>query len=218
MNKFHLPNKTIFHGVSGNPNGYSYEQARSLTSQKSKIDHLRLRLESYYISGLNNVNHPFLASILTCVGVEVLGQVMLGTDSNGESIQQNTIEIYKFLDPILSDPLTQKFKDEYNQRRAYPLIPTNNQFTSSFTCYAFVLRKGLRNSFTHNYRSMGVKLQHDLKVTVKVNERTGMLIVNPTLYRNAFKDLFNTMFDDIQNGNNQTNLQNALDYFDIIIA
>jgi len=56
MNKFHLPNKTIFHGVSGNPNGYSYEQARSLTSQKSKIDHLRLRLESYYISGLNNVN------------------------------------------------------------------------------------------------------------------------------------------------------------------
>ena len=94
-----------------------------------------------------------MIAIITCLGIEVLGQVIFGYDQKGESIQAYTILVYQMLDQKLNDALSEKFKTNYARNREINLNDAN-----SYTNYAHVLRKGLRNAFTHNYRSLGVFL------------------------------------------------------------
>jgi hypothetical protein len=86
-NFYHNPDDTVFHGSSEYPDGYLFSYARALTTENEKILKLKERLNGYYVNGLASVEHPFMTAILTCVGLEVLGQVFLGFDSEGKTIE-----------------------------------------------------------------------------------------------------------------------------------
>ena len=90
---YHYQDDTIFHGVAGNPKGFSFADCRALTDDNEKLKRLQERLTGFYISGLTGISHPFTTAILTCVGIEVLGQVILGFDSKGHTVDSHTIQV-----------------------------------------------------------------------------------------------------------------------------
>ena len=214
-NFLHLPDSTIFHGVPGNPNGYSFGEARTLVDDDEKLKRLKERLDGYYINGLKEIDHPFIKAIMTCVGLEVLGQVVLGFDLKGESIEDLTIGIYEMLDPSLSQPLTNKFKDNYNKNRN--VLGEAKDFAGSFTSYARVVRKGLRNSFTHNYRSLGIFLSDSQNNILEIVEDEGIIIINPEIFKQKYIDCYELCYSELIL-NQQTNYRSkALNYFHLLI-
>jgi hypothetical protein len=212
---FHLPDTTIFHGVPNLPQGYTFGECRALVDDEEKLRHLKERLTGYYVNGLIGVGHPFIAAIMTCVGLEVLGQVIFGFDSKGESIQTNTILIYEMLDSSLSQALSAKFKNNYNRNRN--IAGVTNDLTSSFASYAHVIRKGLRNSFTHNYRSLGVFLDDAQSIYLIINEDEGYVVLNPDVFKKSFVDCYEKCFAEIISGNNPGYRKEALKYFDLLL-
>ncbi|HEY2583613.1 MAG TPA: hypothetical protein VGI43_17505 [Mucilaginibacter sp.] len=212
-NFYHYPDDTVFHGSSEYPDGYLFSYARALTTENEKILKLKERLNGYYVNGLASVEHPFMTAILTCVGLEVLGQVFLGFDSEGKTIQSNTILIYEMLDQQLQQPLSTTFKSNYNLNRN-PQGQTTD-YTISFSSYAHILRKGLRNSFTHNYRSLGVFLGEGEIIDVHENE--GFMVVNPTLFKQQFNACYENCFSQAISNSIPSYRQNALRYFELLI-
>lgn len=214
-NFFHYPDSTIFHGISENPNGFSFADSRALTDDSEKISKLKRRLADYYLNGLNEMTNPFTIAILTCVGIEVLGQVVLGFNADGETIENNTVKIYELLDPKMCDALSDDFKINYNLKRNLP--GQNNDKTSSFTSYARVVRKGLRNAFTHTYRSLGVVLSDSLPSVMQVRDNDGLIIINPYQFRQRFIETYESCFEAAITSSNTDYRSNALKYFDLLI-
>ncbi len=206
---FHTPDETYFYG------SYTFKEARILTDDNEKIEHLKTRFESYYVNGLMECTNPFTISILTCVGIEVLGQVLLGVDINGESIQANTILIYQMLSPELSKPLSSKFVTNYNLKRN--VSGQSYNYANSFPSYANVLRKGLRNAFTHSYRPLGVFLDSGKQDLMVINEDEGYLAIDFDIFRKNFIICFNDSFSEILSNKNLIYKANALRYFDLLI-
>jgi hypothetical protein len=212
---YHYPDDTIFHGIEGNPKGFSFADCRLLTDDNQKIEKLKKRLDTYYINGLTDLNHPFTIAILTCVGIEVLGQVMLGFDNKGQTIESKTIQVYEMLDPKVAGQLSPTFKTSYNNNRNIP--GQNIIFTDTFTSYAHIIRKGLRNSFTHTYRSLGVVLSDSLQEMMLVDENKGHIIINPYIFRQKYVDLYNKCFNNSLSNTVATYRQNALLYLDLLL-
>jgi len=115
-NFFHYPDDTIFHGTD-TAQGYTFKEARALTDDDEKIFKLKTRLSGYYINGLLSIPHSFMIAIMTCVGIEVLGQVVLGYQDSGKTMKKNTIDIYKMLDQTLNNTLSNNFKTNYDKNR-----------------------------------------------------------------------------------------------------
>lgn len=212
---YHYPDDTIFHGIEGNSIGFSFGDCRALIDDNQKIEKLKKRLDTYYINGLQDMNHPFTTAILTCVGLEVLGQVMLGFDNKGQTIENNTIKVYEMLDQKVAAQLSASFATNYNNNRNVTGQYVN--FTNAFTSYAHVIRKGLRNAFTHTYRSLGVVLSDSLGEIMQVDENKGLVIVNPYVFRQKYIDLYNDSFNKALSNSIPAYRKNALSYLDLLL-
>lgn len=215
INFFHYPDSTIFHAIQENSQGFTFADSRAMTDDSEKIAKLKLRLTDYYFTGLNEMTNPFTIAILTCVGIEVLGQVVLGFDLKGETIEDNTVKIYEMFDPEMSAPLSSDFKLKYNINRNLP--GENYDKTSGLTNYARVVRKGLRNAFTHTYRSLGVVLGDSGTSVMQVQDNGGYIIINPYLYREKFIEIFNHCFEAAITNSKPEYRSNALKYFELLI-
>jgi hypothetical protein len=215
INFFHTNDDLIFHGDGETGAVFTFGECRNLTNDDDKIVRLKYRLKTYYIDALKEIHNPFVSSIMTCVGLEVLGQVFLGVNSDGETIESNTISMYQMLDPIMANPLANNFKTNYNTKRNQ--LGNNIDFTQSFPSYAHVVRKGLRNTFTHSYRSRGVYLDNDTTCLITINENEGTIIINPVLLKNQFLQIFTDLFDQTINSANPNYRQNLLLYWNILL-
>lgn len=212
---FHYPDDTIFHPIEGESRGFTFADCRVLIDEDQKIKTLKKRLDTYYINGMTELNHPFTIAILTCVGIEVLGQVMLGFDSKGQTIEGNTIQVYEMIDAKIADHLSSNFKTNYNINRNLP--GQNIIFTDTFTSYAHIIRKGLRNAFTHTYRSLGVVLSHSINDIILVEEDKGQIVLNPYTFREKFINLYNDCFSKVLLNTNIVYRLNSLKYLDLLL-
>jgi hypothetical protein len=213
-NFFHYPNDIIFHGTN-EPAGYTFAEARDLATDRAKLQKLKERLTGYFINGLTSTPHSFITVIMTCVGLEVLGQVMLGFDQRGETISAHTIQVYEMLDVQLTQPLTEKFREQYNLNRNSQ--GQSRDYTQGFSSYAHVVRKGLRNAFTHTYRSLGVFLGGVDGHFMLVDDEQGWIVIDPNAFRDRFIELYEQCFEEAIIGSNETYKTNALSYFNLLI-
>jgi hypothetical protein len=200
---FHYPDDTVFHGTD-TAQGYTFREARTLIDDDEKILKLKTRLTGYYVNGLLSIPHSFMMAIMTCVGIEVLGQVVLGYKNTGETEKSNTISIYKMLDQVLTNALSDNFKINYDKNRGQICA-------HSFSTYADVLCTGFRNAFTHTYRSLGVFLGGNTLITI--NEDEGLIIVNHELFRKRFIECYEDCFDKIISNSPPIYRQNAFKIF-----
>lgn len=208
-NLYHYPCEIYFHG------GIRFDEARELVDNTSKIRHLKKRLEGYYLNGFSRIKNPFTIALMVCIGVEVIGQVFLGTNEEGETIPDNTLNIYKMLDDKLCEVISPAFAASYAVRRAAPGQPPG---TYSGMTYAGVLRKGLRNTFSHSYRSLGVFLDDHQDKMIVVNETDGLISINARLFRSSFKIIFRETFQEAMDESNTTYRDNAIQYFERLIG
>jgi hypothetical protein len=206
---FSLPDDTIFHGIP-NSTGFTFRQTRALTDDTDKLKHLKERLDGYYINGLRDINHPFITAIMVCIGIEVLGQVVLGFKADGESDTPNTIEIYKLVNSSLSNSPNQTFKNGYCNSRGLTAYP------NELSDYAHIVRSGLRNSFAHSYRSRGIALDASQQQLLIEDDANGLLILNPDLFRTEFITLYEKCLNDAITSFNINYRQCALKYFDLL--
>jgi hypothetical protein len=204
---YHYPDEIIFHG-GPDSRGTLFLDCRAISNDDDKLSKLKERLTGYYINGLKDISHPFIMAIMTCVGIEVLGQVILGFDNYGETIRENTIKVYEMLSIEMATPVSTTFITNYNNRRN-----TNTSFPS----YAHVIRKGLRNTLTHNYRSLGVFLDDTQERFMIVNEIVGCVVIHPHLFRERFIECFENSFNEIITNSNDDYRVNALRYFNWLI-
>jgi hypothetical protein len=187
-----------------------------LTSDDEKIKHLKERLAGYYVNSLQDITHPFIGCIMTCVGIEVIGQVILGFNAKGGSIDNNTLDVYKMLDPIISQSPSSTFKTNYNRNRNV-VGTVFTDFAQDLPTYADLIRKGLRNSYTHNYRSLGVMLRDSQKDLVVEEAAEGILVVNPDMFRNSFIALYETCFSDMLAGHKPLYKAKAIEYINLLL-
>lgn len=212
-NYFHLPDDITF-GSGENGGSITFGEARRYKNELDRIDSLKRRMETYYVNGLRGSPNPFISSILTCMGVEVLGQIMLGT-KDGETDEKNTIQVYQMLDPLFKQGLSNVFSLAYNARRSDNNPPRN--YAKDFPTYAHIVRKGLRNTFTHSYRSLGVVLDDRLTSLVEVDEVHGMVIIEPSRFREEFISVFYSLFDSARSNENPKYKRSLLKYYSLLI-
>lgn len=136
---------------------------------------------------------PFPLAVLACVGFEALGKIFFEEPANSrDNSHQQFVEALKLADPIFSVTYTEEFLAAL-KRLSAKSHPSNYKVQN----YGFLVFKFFRNSMIHGYRTSAVFLKHDMDLLVRVEE--GGIILNPNIFWEKFKQLFNRLFDDVIN-------------------
>lgn len=105
-----VPNQTIF-GVDENEASINYGTVRQITDEDRLIILLKLRIEVFFIGQVKPLEtvSPFPLSVMTCIGVETLGEITIAESSDDNGIQFKKI-LGKF-DTNLTKTLTKTEKE-----------------------------------------------------------------------------------------------------------
>ena len=87
-----VPNLTIF-GVDENEASINYGTVRQITDEDRLIRLLKLRIEVFFIGQVKPLEtvSPFPLSVMTCIGVETLGEITIAENSDDNGIQLKNI-------------------------------------------------------------------------------------------------------------------------------
>ena len=104
-----VPNETIF-GVDEVRNSINYGFVRQLTDENRLINLLKFRIEVFFTEQVKPLEavSPFPLSVLTCVGIETLGEITIAENKDDSSYQFTSI-LGKF-DKSFSKQLNKKDK------------------------------------------------------------------------------------------------------------
>ena len=112
-----VPNQTIF-GVDENEASINYRTVRQITDEDRLIILLKLRIEVFFIGQVKPLEtvSPFPLSVMTCIGVETLGEITIAESSDDNGIQFKKI-LGKF-DTNLAKTLTKAEKELVKKKLA----------------------------------------------------------------------------------------------------
>lgn len=182
-----VPNQTIF-GVDENEASINYGTVRQITDEDRLIILLKLRIEVFFIGQVKPLEtvSPFLLSVMTCIGVETLGEITIAESSDDNGIQFKKI-LGKF-DTKLAKTLTKAEKE---------LVKKNwpDKDGEKIKTLTDLFYKYYRNTMIHGYRGKGVFLSSGLKPPFIFND--GFLIINPDWFWTRFIEVFNSTFEQL---------------------
>ena len=214
-----VPNDVIF-GPNPGSIQLSYGQVRQLDDD-GKLRALKSRIDSFFVSQVDplgkddlggvKVYSPFPLALLTCVGIEMLGQVMYhDTMGAGDSQREGFVRVAKSIHPGFSKQLGKKFKGEIAS-----LFPGKD--AKKIKSAADILYFYQRNTLIHGYQSRGVYLtegsdQWELKA--------GALRINPYWFWQSFKVTYEGLFEDLFENQEHTNplRMSAISYLSAILG
>ena len=146
-----VPNQTIF-GVDENEASINYRTLRQITDEDRLIILLKLRIEVFFIGQVKHLEtvSPFALSVMTCIGVETLGEITIAESSDDNGIQFKKI-LGKF-DTKLAKTLTKAEKE---------LVKKNwpDKDGEKIKTLTDLFYKYYRNTMIHGYRGKGVFLE-----------------------------------------------------------
>ena len=182
-----VPNQTIF-GVDENEASINYRTVRQITDEDRLIILLKLRIEVFFIGQVKPLEtvSPFPLSVMTCIGVETLGEITIAESSDDNGIQFKNI-LGKF-DTNLAKTLTKTEKELVKKNWPDKDGEKIKNLTDLFYKY-------YRNTMIHGYRGKGVFLSSDLKPPFIFND--GFLIINPDWFWTRFIEVFNSTFEQL---------------------
>lgn len=182
-----VPNQTIF-GVDENEASINYGTVRQITDEDRLIRLLKLRIEVFFIGQVKPLEtvSPFPLSVMTCIGVERLGEITIAENSDDNGIQFKKI-LGKF-DTNLAKTLTKAEKE---------LVKKNwpDKDGEKIKTLTDLFYKYYRNTMIHGYRGKGVFLSSGLKPPFIFND--GFLIINPDWFWTRFIEVFNSTFEQL---------------------
>ena len=182
-----VPNLTIF-GVDENEASINYGTVRQITDEDRLIRLLKLRIEVFFIGQVKPLEtvSPFPLSVMTCIGVETLGEITIAESSDDNGIQFKNI-LGKF-DTNLAKTLTKTEKE---------LVKKNwpDKDGEKIKTLTDLFYKYYRNTMIHGYRGKGVFLESGLNPPFIFND--GFLIINPDWFWTRFIEVFNSTFEQL---------------------
>ena len=182
-----VPDQTIF-GVDENEASINYGTVRQITDEDRLIRLLKLRIEVFFIGQVKPLEtvSPFPLSVMTCIGVERLGEITIAENSDDNGIQFKKI-LGKF-DTNLAKTLTKAEKE---------LVKKNwpDKDGEKIKTLTDLFYKYYRNTMIHGYRGKGVFLSSGLKPPFIFND--GFLIINPDWFWTRFIEVFNSTFEQL---------------------
>ena len=182
-----VPNQTIF-GVDENEASINYGTVRQITDEDRLIRLLKLRIEVFFIGQVKPLEtvSPFPLSVMTCIGVETLGEITIAESSDDNGIQFKKI-LEKF-DTNLAKTLTKAEKE---------LVKKNwpDKDGEKIKTLTDLFYKYYRNTMIHGYLGKGVFLSSGLKPPFIFND--GFLIINPDWFWTRFIEVFNSTFEQL---------------------
>ena len=186
-----VPNLTIF-GVDENEASINYGTVRQITDEDRLIRLLKLRIEVFFIGQVKPLEtvSPFPLSVMTCIGVETLGEITIAESSDDNGIQFKKI-LGKF-DTNLAKTLTKSEKELVKKNWPDKDGEKIKNLTDLFYKY-------YRNTMIHGYRGKGVFLSSGLKPPFIFND--GFLIINPDWFWTRFIEVFNSTFEQLLKDN-----------------
>jgi hypothetical protein len=182
-----VPIQTIF-GVDENETSINYGTVSQITDEDRLIRLLKLRIEVFFIGQVKPLEtvSPFPLSVMTCIGVETLGEITIAESSDDNGIQFKKI-LGKF-DTNLAKTLTKAEKE---------LVKKNwpDKDGEKIKTLTDLFYKYYRNTMIHGYRGKGVFLSSGLKPPFIFND--GFLIINPDWFWTRFIEVFNSTFEQL---------------------
>ena len=204
-----VPDEVIF-GPDTQMKTITYGDVRSM-AEADKLKVLKLRLDRFFIEQVDELGKnkegnvkvyaPFPLALLTCVGIETLGEVMYHSDlcDKSKSQREGFLKIAKSLAPSFSRAL-----------------PQDNKDFDKVTTIAHILYYYQRNTLVHGYQSRGVFLTEELP---DWKLESGMLLLNPYWlwgrYKTRYEKLFQELFSNVESTNPRR--KSALSYLSRIL-
>jgi len=191
-----LPDEGIF-GRNSKNDVVTYGDVRKITDDTELIDVLRCRLETY----LNNQVQPLQAhrsafplTVMTCIGIETLGQVFYAEKKDDTSYQ--FVSIIKRIDQIFGRKLTKKYEKKLTGL-------WSNKDLKNIDCYGKVVYRFFRNTMIHGFQGKGVFLSYEMTETIMIDEDTSYVVINPNWFWESYQKAFVKLFSAAKEG--QTN-------------
>ncbi len=190
---FRFPEDTIFHGIAGVDRGFTHGDFRALTTDVEKFQHLKKRLDDFLYNSVNDITHAFTKAVLTCIGCEVLGQIIHGPKNEFWPDDESTKKIYESLDNRLAVNFSPVFFTKFSQ----PASKVPKKLTKPDAPYSDLIIQGLRNQYVHSYRPYAVLLSDQLQDFIQIIESQGYIIINSTRFWEKFKIFYEKTFSEL---------------------
>jgi hypothetical protein len=200
-----LPDELIF-GRNSKDEVVRYGDVRKITDDTELIKLLKSRLETYLNKQVEplTIDSAFPLTVMTCVAVETLGQIFFKEDSSDTSFQ--FVSVTKKINQVFGRKLSQKYQTKLTETWA-------NKDLKNIDCYGKVLYRFFRNTMIHGYQGKGVFLSYEDTNTIKIDEETSFIVINPNWFWNSYKVAFEKLFDETIKGQSNNSLRvNCLKY------
>jgi hypothetical protein len=192
----------------------TYGQVRRL-GDDDKVRALKRRVDRLFVAQvdeLTKVDAPFPLALLTCVGIETLGQIMYydKTKEQAEGQREGFLRVAKSLHAQFSRPLSKTGKAEIKA-----LMP--EKMAQKVTSIAHIIYYFHRHTLIHGYQSRAVYL------SVALDEwemSGGALVMNPYWFWKQFKARYNSLFENMFGNPERTNAlrRSALHYLSVMLG
>ncbi len=202
-----------------------YGQVRKLDDEDVKLRILKSRIDTLLIKQFDELSHkdekgnykiysPFALNVLTLLAVETLGHIIndipkIEKDNKHERSKAIVTPIYKLIDNNLSDKPSKKFYSAFKQLHG-------KLDKDPLKKYSDVIHIYQRNTFNHGYQAKGVYIDYE-PTAVSIKEDKGYIVINPYLFWERFKLVYENVFTQILNGKKPTWHQNALAYLNRLL-
>lgn len=210
-----VPDHVVF-GPRASGGDLTYGEVRALNRQE-QVEALRRRFEKWLVGQSQPIADsgasPFPLAVMTCVGIEALGQIAFGP---GSAQKDPFVSVAPLLDARLGNPLTPAFLSVFNSRWATRLDPQANP--ARVSSVGELLYTFFRNSMIHGYRGRGVFLSEDEVADMAVNETEGTMTVNPSWLWRRYGEVATTVFDKIESSADAGMRARAEDYLAMMLA
>ncbi|KAB2879245.1 hypothetical protein F9K33_09750 [bacterium] len=201
-----VPDETIF-GANDIGEGITYGQVRRILDDKERIHFLRLRLNTFFINQtqpLQISKSAFPLTLMTCVGIETLGEIFIQEDKHDTSFQ--FVEIIKKVHQKFGRPMSKDFDKKLTEI-------WKQKDLSNIDCYGKVLYRFFRNTMIHGYQAKGVFLSYEDLNEINIDKSSGFIIMNPDWFWNQFKIAYDSLFLEVENAQPNNPLRiNCLKY------
>jgi hypothetical protein len=210
-----VPDHVVF-GPKASGGDFTYGEVRALNRQE-QVEALRRRFEKWLIGQSEPIAEsgasPFPLAVMTCVGIEALGQIAFGP---GSALRDPFVSVAPLLDSRLGNALTATFLSALNARWATRLDAKADPAwvaTVGELLYTF-----FRNSMIHGYRGRAVFLSEDQVADLALNETEGTMTVNPSWLWRCYVEAATEVFDKIESSSDARMRANAEGYLAIMLA
>jgi len=204
--QYKIPDEIIFTTNYENK-AITFGDVRNIVKENELINLLENRLDRYLITQVQPLlknKCAFPLSIMTCIGIETLGEIFINKNIDDSSYQ--FVQIISQIDQRFGRKINKKYENELKKIWEEKSI-------SGINSYGKIVYKFFRNNMIHGYHTKGLFLSYEDTEKINIDDNNAFIIINPNWFWNSFYDTFIKLFKEITEAqSNNTQRKNCLKY------